>query len=167
MNPIIDTIVNQLNLTPHPEGGFYKETYRSNHIIAKDALYDEFTGDRNYCTAIYFLLTSDNFSAFHRIKQDELWHFYEGSPLSVHVINASGNYTKHKIGKLIDGLQPQLLVPKGSWFASDIDDLESYALVGCTVSPGFDFDDFEMAERTNLIKAYPKHKTIIEHLTRV
>ena len=163
----IAQIVAQLQLQPHPEGGFYKETYRSKELISKYALKDFFTGDRNYCTAIYFLLTSGNFSAFHRIKQDEIWHFYEGSPLQVHVIDLDGNYTKHMVGPVSQGYSPQLVVPKGCWFASNVANEDDYSLVGCTVAPGFDFDDFELAERKELTATYPDYKEIITQLTRV
>ena len=153
-------------MLPHPEGGFYKETYRSTESIAQNHLYGNFSGNRSYCTAIYFLLTSDNFSAFHKIKQDEIWHFYEGSPLNVHVISPDGNYTKHRVGSVSEGLSPQLVVPKGHWFASNIDAIDSYCLVGCTVSPGFDFEDFKLADRHELTKIFPQHLNIIEKLTR-
>ena len=146
----IKKLVDTLKLLPHPEGGFYKETYRSDAVIPSSVLGSDFIGDRNYCTAIYFLLTSDNFSAFHRIKQDEIWHFYEGSPLYVHVINDKGLYTRHTVGLDIEnGSLPQLVVPAGAWFASSVKDKDSYSLVGCTVSPGFDFNDFELADRSN------------------
>lgn len=164
----IETIVSNLDLLPHPEGGFYKEVYRSENILTKDALPSEFSGDRNYCTSIYFLLTSDNFSAFHRIKQDEVWHFYAGANLIVHVIDEKGNYTANPVGMDIEkGVQPQFVVPAGCWFASSVAEPNSYALVGCTVAPGFDFEDFELANRDSLIQAYPAHKTIITQLTRV
>ncbi|NQY05631.1 MAG: cupin domain-containing protein, partial [Flavobacteriaceae bacterium] len=120
-----------------------------------------------YCTAIYFLLTSENFSAFHRIKQDEIWHFYEGSPLYVHVIDPSGKYTRHEVGlDFANGQTPQLVVPASHWFASSVKDMDSYSLVGCTVAPGFDFDDFELADRQELINKFPNHQDIIKKLTR-
>ena len=148
-------------------GHSLKEVYRSKKAIAKDALPDDFSGDRSYCTSIYFLLTSENFSAFHRIKQDEIWHFYGGSSLSVHVIDADGNYIEHKVGmNFSNGEQPQLVVPAGCWFASSVAKEDSYAFVGCTVAPGFDFDDFELADRTSLQKEYPQHTDIIYRLTR-
>jgi len=92
----INNIVEHLEMLPHPEGVFFKEVYRSEGIIPKEGFQD-FSGDRNFCTSIYFLLTSDNFSAFHRIKQYEIWHFYKGSPLYVHVIDKEGRYTRHEV----------------------------------------------------------------------
>ena len=160
------TIVEQLNMLPHPEGGYYKEEYRSNGIIPQSAL-PQFSGDRSFCTSIYFLLTSDNFSGFHKIKQDEIWHFYSGSPLAVHVIDIDGNYTKHIIGMDIENNQfPQLTVPANCWFASSVESDNGYSFVGCTVAPGFDFNDFKLAEREQLIAEHPQHKEIITTLTR-
>ena len=162
----INNIVEHLEMLPHPEGGFFKEVYRSEGIIPKEGLQD-FSGDRNYCTSIYFLLTSDNFSAFHRIKQDEIWHFYKGSPLYVHVIDKEGRYTRHEVGlELEQGQVPQLTVPRGCWFASSVKNENDFSFVGCTVAPGFDFEDFEMADRSKLTAAYPQHKEIIKNLTR-
>lgn len=162
----IENIVRNLNLFEHPEGGFYKEVYRSSGIMSKDTL-DGFDGDRNYCTSIYFLLTSENFSAFHRIKQDEIWHFYEGSPLYVHVIDKEGKYKRNEVGiDIANGQSPQLVVPAGCWFASSVKEKNSYSFVGCTVAPGFDFKDFELATQMNLTKEYPTHKKVINKYTR-
>lgn len=166
-NQKIDYLASKLNLISHPEGGFYKEVYRSEGIINKDNL-SGFSGKRNYCTSIYFLLTSDNFSGFHRIKQDEIWHFYEGSPLFVHVIDKLGNYIRHEVGMDLDnGQAPQLVVPAGCWFASSVKDEDSYSFVGCTVAPGFEFEDFELAKRNELTNEYPQHIEIITKLTRI
>lgn len=167
VNKEVINLVSKLNLLPHPEGGYYKETYRSTGIIEKQALADNFNGNRNFCTGIYFLLTSDNFSAFHRIKQDEMWHFYSGSPLLVHVIYPDGNYIAHEVGMDVEKNQfPQLVVPAGCWFASSVKNSNDYSFVGCTVAPGFDFNDFELANRDDLIEQYPKHASIINKLTR-
>jgi len=163
----ITKIVEELKLLPHPEGGFYKETYRSEGVISENELSGYFSGPRNFCTSIYFLLTAENFSAFHRIKQDEVWHFYHGTPLTVHVIDKEGNYTAHEVGFDLDRkLEPQLTVPAGCWFASSVEVENGYALVGCTVAPGFDFNDFELAKAADLINEYPQHKQIIDKLTR-
>lgn len=167
MNNHVTEIINELKLEPHPEGGFYKETYRSSNSIPQKILGSEFTGDRNYCTAIYFLLTTDNFSAFHKIKQDEIWHYYSGNSLFVHIISPDGKYTKHTVGmNLANGETPQFMVPAGSWFASSVNGKSGYSLVGCTVSPGFNFDDFELAERKKLILKFPQHTNLITQYTR-
>lgn len=163
----IRKIVTKLDMKPHPEGGFYKETYRSDGVIPKDALGRKFSGARNYCTGIYFLLTSENFSAFHRIQQDEMWHFYGGSSLYVHIIDTNGLYKRHAVGMNLDeGETPQLVVPADCWFASSVKEKDNYSFVGCTVSPGFDFKDFELAERSKLIQEFPAHKETIAKYTR-
>ncbi|WP_103070718.1 cupin domain-containing protein [Aquimarina sediminis] len=167
MKSRVEEIVLRLDMNPHPEGGYYKEVYRSKQVIPKNVLGKKFTGERCCCTAIYFLLTSDNFSAFHKINQDEIWHYYEGSSLYVHVIDPAGNYSKYSVGINLDiGESPQLVVPADCWFASEVKNKDSYSLVGCTVSPGFDFDDFELADRGDLIQKYPDCKDIITRLTR-
>ena len=159
--------VNKLEMLAHPEGGFYKETYRSeNSFIANDNLFKQ--EERVYSTGIYFLLNENNFSAFHKIKSDEMWHYYTGSnSLIVHEIDLKGNYKSTAIGPNIEaGEVFQYVVKAGVWFASDIKKKEGFALVGCTVSPGFDFKDFEMADQSEMILQFPYHKKIIESLTR-
>lgn len=167
MHNRVKELVEKLDLQEHVEGGFYKETYRSEGIIQKKSIPENFDGDRNYSTGIYFLLTSENFSAFHRIKQDEMWHFYEGSPLTIHMINEKGAYSFQRLGLDLENYEePQFTVPKNVWFASEVEDPNTYCLTGCTVSPGFDFNDFELAERKKLIEAYPNLKEVIHRLTR-
>ena len=158
--------IKHLQLQPHPEGGFFKETYRSPGIIPSQSL-PEFNGDRHYSTAIYFLLQQGDFSAFHRIKSDECWHFYEGGSLLIHIIDDEGNYSCIHLGRKIDeGEVFQFVVPAGSWFASEPGPGTNFTLVGCTVAPGFDFADFEMATAENLLKEYPQHRSLIERLCR-
>lgn len=167
MKDTVNSIVKALNLVPHPEGGYYKEVYRSANSLPQEALPSNFNGSRNYCTSIYFLLTATNFSAFHRIQQDEVWHFYSGSPLIVHVIDKEGRYSANLVGLDFNAsIHPQFVVPAGAWFASSVVDGGTYSLVGCTVAPGFDFDDFELADRATLIQKYPQHKEIITKYTR-
>lgn len=162
----VDYYVEKLQMLPHPEGGWYKETYRSELSISKECL-GVFDGDRSSATGIYFLLTKENFSAFHRIKSDEMWHFYAGDGLVIHEISNSGNYTEHKLGLELDnGEHPQLVIAANSWFASEVQPDGNWCLVGCTVSPGFDFRDFELAERKSLIQEYPSQKDLINRLTR-
>jgi len=167
MEKQVQEIIEKLEMKKHPEGGFYKETYRSVGVIPQNVLKGSFSGNRNYCTAIYFLLTSENFSAFHRIKQDEIWHFYKGNSLYIHEINKKGEYIRHELGMdLSKGELPQLVIPAGSWFASGVKSMKGYSFVGCTVSPGFDFEDFEMAEREVLVREYPRYKDVIVEYTR-
>jgi predicted cupin superfamily sugar epimerase len=158
-------LVEAYGLLPHPEGGFYKENYVAKELIPQAAMPARFTGDRAFSTAIYFLLTEGNFSAFHRIKSDECWHFYEGDALLVHVINADGTYQLIKLGpNAKNGEVYQAIVPAGAWFASE--SLGAYSFVGCTVSPGFDFADFELANKSLLMSLYPQHSLLIERLCR-
>lgn len=155
--------VNLLHLQPHPEGGFYKETYRAE----MQAGFDSFGGMRNVSTGIYYLLDHGNFSAFHRIKSDEMWHFYDGTGLTVYVIHPQGDLEIIRLGKnLAGGETLQAVVPAGCWFASTVEQQEGFALVGCTVAPGFDFQDFELAKRESLIGLFPAHKELIHRLTR-
>lgn len=151
--------IDRLNLQPHPEGGYYQETFRAAGTI--DAL------GRSYSTAIYYLLLEDHFSAFHRIQSDELWHFYAGSTLEVVVLEPDGSLKVHRLGSDWEqGDRFQLAVPAHRWFASRMADPATYALVGCTVAPGFDFRDFEMAKRDALLFGYPQHREVIRQLTR-
>lgn len=167
MTSKIKDIISRLDLLPHPEGGYYKETYRSEGQIKSDSLPSNMKGSRSYCTGIYFLLTSDNFSSFHRIKQDEMWHFYSGSTLLVHVISPEGEYSQIKLGtNLEEGETPQAVVKANSWFGASLKHSDNYALVGCTVSPGFDFMDFELAKYESLANKFPQHSSIIKLLTR-
>lgn len=167
MNNQIQQLVEKLQLTPHPEGGFFKETHRSEGIISEKQLASNFIGDRNYSTCIYFLLVSGNFSAFHRIKQDEIWHFYGGSPILLSMISPDGDYSLVEIGNDFEANQvPQFIVPAGYWFASEVKNPDSYSLAGCTVSPGFDFRDFELPNRSELVSLFPQHGKAIARLTR-
>jgi hypothetical protein len=158
--------IDQLQLLKHPEGGWYKETYRATGEIPDSAL-AEYDGPRNFSTGIYFLLTKDNFSAFHRIKSDEMWHFYAGDGLIVHEIQTDGAYIEHHLGlRLEDVEEPQLVVKANSWFASEVKGDGNWCLVGCTVAPGFDFRDFELVNFSTLSMAYPEHTALIRRLTR-
>lgn len=159
--------IKKLELEPHPEGGYYRQTYRADLVLPQQNLPRQFAGARAVSTAIYFLLEGDNFSAFHRLRSDEMWHFYLGAPLTVHVIDESGKYSKIELGSDPEaGEALQGVVTAGCWFASQVKDGMSFALVGCTVAPGFDFEDFELAKRQDLVKTYPQHRGLIERLTR-
>lgn len=159
--------IHHLSLQPHPEGGFFRETYRSPLHIAQPALPACFQGPRSASTAIYFLLAGEDFSALHRLAADEVWHFYAGSTLLVHSIDLEGNHGIIRLGQNPDaGEQFQCVIPAGHWFGCCLERLDTYAVVGCTVAPGFDFADFEMARRADLIARYPQHRKVIEKLTR-
>ena len=164
---MINNLITALNLQPHPEGGWYRETYRATESLSPTALPDRFDGQRSHATAIYFLLNSESFSVLHRIKSDEQWHFYSGSSLTVHIIHPDGRYAPIKLGQnLSQGETFQAVVPYGCWFGATVDTPDSYALVGCSVAPGFDFADFEMADRDSLSKEFPQHTELIARLTR-
>jgi len=166
MSKRVKALIDRFQLEPHPEGGYFKETYRSEESIKKMALPDRFSGDRSYSTGIYFLLAGTNVSKFHKIQSDEMWHFYEGDSLTIHEITPDGIYNKHLLGADIEqGEQFQLVIRAGSWFGASVNDPNTYALVGCTVAPGFDFSDFVLAKRNELLADYPEYKEIIEKLT--
>ena len=166
MKESINKIISKLKLEPHPEGGYYRETYRSQGEIDEANLGEGYEGKRNYSTCIYFLLTSDSFSALHRIKQDEIWHFYKGAPIHLHIISETGVQTEVIIGSDIEkGETPQYVVEGGCWFGAELINPNSYSLVGCTVSPGFDFKDFELRTRKELVALFPEHAALISKLT--
>jgi len=157
---IKEDIIKKFHLQPHPEGGFYREVYRSEEVFQKG------NRERNISTAIYYFLEGKDFSAFHRIKSDEIWHFYSGATLEIVEINPQGKLVNHLLGSDFRNCEPQIIIPAGSWFAARLKDENTFAFVGCTVAPGFDFRDFEMAQRTDLIKQYPVLKETIVKLTR-
>lgn len=160
-------LIQQFQLQSHPEGGWYKETYKSNETIAAAALPGRFPGERSFSTAIYFLLEQGNFSAFHRIKSDECWHFYAGDPLNVYVLHDSGIMDIITLGNdITNGQVFQYVVPANCWFASRPATNSDYCFVGCTVAPGFDFADFEMADEKELVRRFPQHAAVIKTLCR-
>ena len=162
-----DYFIKKLALEKHPEGGYFKEIYRSQEKISKASLPARFSGDRNFSTCIYFLLNKQDFSSFHKIQQDELWHFYEGSTLQMHFIDLTGNYHSIRLGRNLEqGEQMQYTVPSHTWMAAEVIDKTSYSLIGATVAPGFDFADFEMPTAETLINQYPQHQKIISRLTK-
>jgi len=162
---ITDQLIQQYNLEPHPEGGWYKQTYKSSEQIAASALPKRFGANRAFSTAIYFLLGQGNFSAFHRIKSDECWHFYTGDPLLIYIIEQNGELKIISLGNDFEkGQSFQHVVPANCWFAARPAPGSEYCFVGCTVSPGFEFGDLELANATELSAIYPEHKKIIEQL---
>ena len=158
--------VKNLNMTAHPEGGFYKETFASTENISDKDLDVNFEGSRMLWTSIYFLLRDGEVSNFHRLKSDEMWYYHSGSPLTIYIISPEGELTTEQLGLNIEnGEKPQVLVPKDYIFGSAMNN-EGYALVGCNVSPGFEFRDFELFERSFLIEKYPEYKKTILKLTK-
>jgi predicted cupin superfamily sugar epimerase len=160
-------LISQFNLQKHPEGGWYNQTYRSKELIPVTALPERFKGDRPFSTAIYFLLEKGSFSAFHKIKSDECWHFYSGDPLHIYVIEQTGELMTITLGSdLEEGQSFQYIVPANCWFASRPAPGSQYCFVGCTVAPGFEFDDFELGSADELSQLYPDHASLIKELCR-
>lgn len=157
--------IEHLKLQPHPEGGFYKETYRASEKIPVDGLPSRFFGPRNLSTAIYFLLRAKDKSLFHRIKSDEIWHFHAGETLNIYVLTDKGVLT-HQLGPNLEkGDSLQTVIPANHWFGAEVAGAGTYTLSSCTVAPGFDFKDFELANRVNLVTEFPQHENIIAKLT--
>lgn len=156
--------IRSLGLKPHPEGGCYREVYRCDETLSRRALASRYEGDRACSTSIYYLLRGREVSRFHRLASDEIWHFYAGTPLTLHVIDPDGRYDALRLGGGEVG-KPQQLVPRNHWFAATVDGARGYALVGCTVAPGFDFADFELADRESLIRLCPHKAALIRRLT--
>jgi hypothetical protein len=164
----VQHIIARLGLEKHPEGGYYRETYRSEESLSAETLPERFAGGtRSFSTSIYFLLAKDDVSALHRIKSDEVWYFHSGDVLEIHVLDQCGRYTCHKLGgTCADDVSFQVVVKAGCWFGASLENSDSYALVGCSVSPGFDFRDFELADKMDLLRVFPDKREIIERLTR-
>ena len=157
--------ITHLQLIAHPEGGYYRETYRSDMIIPPNAMSETFSGARSISTAIYFLLADSQRSAFHRICSDELWHFHFGESLVIHIITADGELRSVRLGAHIEqGDAFQVTVPANCWFAAEVVGPESFGLCSCTVAPGFDFDDFELADASVLSQMYPQHTALIRRM---
>lgn len=151
--------IDQLALARHPEGGYYKSTWNAEDTV------EAFGKTRPRYTNIYFLLESNDVSHFHRLKSDEVWYYHAGSPLTIHVIDENGQYEKIKLGLNIEnGEQPQAVVKKNCIFGSTVDEEGLFSLVGCMVSPGFDFEDFELFTKAQLNEWYPQHQEVIERL---
>ena len=157
--------IEKLNLQEHPEGGYFVETYRSKERLNESKLPDRYKTSRVFGTSIYFLLTTKSVSNFHRLASDEIWHFHLGGSAKIHFIDKEGEYSEHLIGADLEAeMSLQVVIPKGTWFAAEVVD-DEFVLVGCTVAPGFEFEDFELADRTELSSVYPQHSTLIARFT--
>ena len=166
MNSKAKAYIKKLQLKKHPDGGYYREVYRSGEKIVADHLPKRYKSFRNFSTSIYFLLQGSQFSTFHLLQSDELWHFYDGSDLKVYIINPEGGLIVKRLGRSKDA-EFQITIEKHSWFAAEVEDKKSFSLFGCTVSPGFEFEDFELGKRELLLKKFPQHETFIRRLTRL
>jgi len=157
-----EALISRLALLPHPEGGHFRETYRSEQRVTRDGE----ASTRSAATAIYYLLRGNERSTWHRIKSDEMWHFYDGAPLHVHVLMPAGEPLLLRLGNPMqhEGAQFQAMVPAGAWFAAQCASPDSHSLVGCTVAPGFEFAEFEIAQTDSLLQQWPQHAALIERL---
>ncbi|MEO6984779.1 MAG: cupin domain-containing protein [Paralcaligenes sp.] len=158
----VNRLIHQFGLHPHPEGGHYRETYRCEERVQRLS-----SGRASAAsTAIYYLLSGEAYSAWHRIRSDEIWHFYAGCPLNVHVLDDTGQLSTLRLGNALDqaDLVFQAVVPAKCWFAAERTDSKGYSFVGCTVAPGFEFSEFEMADAIELQRQYPQHAKLIERL---
>ena len=159
--------IEHLQLTHHIEGGSFREVYRSPLIATLSSPPGGPASERNFSTSIYFLLEQGQFSAFHRIRSDEVWHFYTGDTLLIYEIDSNGGLQIHRLGKDPGKEEAfQTVIKAGNWFASAVVENGEYALVGCTVSPGFEFADFELANKEELLKTFPVHGELINRFCR-
>ncbi len=161
--------ITRLSLLPHPEGGFYREVYRSRESIPCSALPERFgSGTRSLGTSIYFMLVGSEISSLHRINQDETWHYYDGAGMIIHIIDPEGNYRTELLGRDPEGGSlPQLTVEAGCLFSAEVASDDSFCLVGCTCSPGFSFDDLQIPSVSDLLAAMPELRGVIERLAPV
>lgn len=161
----IQRLIRQLDLQPHPEGGFYRQTYCSEERILRSNA-DKLRVERHASTAIYYLLSEGDYSAWHRIDSDELWHFHLGDPLFIHMLNPHGELITRVLSNPLE--QPdgsfQVVVPAGHWFAAERTGPRGFSLASCTVAPGFTFEAFELADVTELQQHYPRHQSVLLRL---
>jgi predicted cupin superfamily sugar epimerase len=157
-------IIAQLGLTPHPERGFYVESYRAGTSVTAAS----HPAARAASTAIYFLVTADQPTTYlHRLRSDELFHLYEGGPLDILLLHDDGRAESARLGlDLAAGERPQLAIAAGTWFGVELAAHAAHCLVGCTVAPGFDFADFELAEGSALLARHPMHCAQIARMSR-
>lgn len=171
--PKVHELIGLLSLSPHPEGGFFRETYRSTEDVPAEALPSRYNAKRSVSTSIYYMLTTDSFSVMHRVASDEIYHFYLGSPLQLLLLFPAGKSKAVIIGPdVAAGHHPQFVIPRGVWQGSRLlpsaaSDADSYGLIGATVAPGFDFADFEEGQRASLLSSYPEQSELIRALTRI
>jgi len=162
-----DQLIALLDLKPHPEGGYYIETYRSSETISEEALPRRYKGRRCFGTAIYYLLTAQTFSAMHRVRSDEIFHFYSGDPVEMLQLWPDGSGRVAILGSdVLNGMQPQVVVDRGVWQGARLLKGGKFALLGTTVSPGFEFADYESGRRKELVKSYPQFRELVIALTK-
>jgi uncharacterized protein len=166
-----DYWIELLQLTRHPEGGYYREIYRSDEITAAENLPTRYGSPRTFGTSIYFLLKVGEPSKFHRLQSDELWHYYAGNSVTIHLIDERGEHQKKVLGPDYSNGQAFVrIIPRHHWFGAIVDttsggEQEGFVLLGCTVAPGFEFQDFELASRESLVAQFPQYASLIHELT--
>jgi len=165
--PTPEEIIERLGLQPHPrEGGYFVETYRATESIPRSGLPARYSTERNYSTAIYYLLTANTFSEMHRLPTDEVFHFYLGDPVTMLRLFPDGSSERIVLGSdVLSGQKPQVVVPQNVWQGTILNEGGEFALLGCTVAPGFDYADYESGEREKLVTEYPDEKEWIERLS--
>ena len=167
MDDAVKRIVERFNLIPHPEGGYFREVYRSSTRLTHPEIEAGEIADRSAGTLIYFLLSGTDFSAFHRVRHsDEIWHLYSGGPVELFVIDASGQLEQRLLTTDLMRGEPTTVIPAGAWQSARLADSAAWALGGCTVAPGFQFEDFEMPSRAELLERFPDHRELICELAR-
>ena len=164
----VEKIIGFFGMKPLPgEGGYFIETYRAKEKIAQAALPDKYSGARNFGTAILYLLTPDTCSKLHRLVSDEVFHFYLGDPVRMLQLHPDGSSEVIDLGSdIMNGQRVQVTVPAGSWQEAFLSEGGKFALMGTTTAPGFEFDDFEVAEQEKLLARYPQHRELILRLTQ-
>ena len=167
MDDAVRRIVERFELVPHPEGGYFREVYRSATKLHHPGIPPGSPAERTAGTLIYFLLSGQDFSAFHRVRfSDEIWHLYAGGPLELQLIDAAGQLKRRRLtSDFLEG-EPTTMVPAGTWQSARLADGATYALGGCSVAPGFDYEDFEMPSAAELVERFPRHAATIQRLTR-
>ena len=163
-----DKITTLFNLKPHPEeGGYFVETYRSSETLSEKALPSRYKDVRSFGKAIYYLLTPETFSAIHRLRSDEVFHFYLGDPVEMLQLWPDGSGRILILGSdILNGMEPQVIVPRGVWQGARLIKDGKFALLGTTVSPGFEFADYESGQRDQLVNFYPQFQELITALTK-
>ena len=161
-----EKIIKILELKPHPEGGYFSEVYRCEELIERSNLPPRYSQNHSHSTSIYFLLNKNDKSHFHKLLSDEIWHFYSGSTIVLYCIDVDGNFSKLRLGINFEKTElPQIVIKRNTWFAAEVEDKNSYSLIGCTVSPGFEFTDFELGAQEKLLQQFPQHAELIKLFT--
>ncbi|TKJ29791.1 MAG: hypothetical protein CEE40_07430 [Chloroflexi bacterium B3_Chlor] len=162
-----EEIIERLGMQPHPEeGGYFAETYKSEELISKLGLPERYPSERAFGTAIFYLLTPDTFSALHRLASDEIFHFYLGDPVTMLQLHPHGSSKVVTLGQdILKGQELQVVVPRGTWQGSFLNEGGEFALLGCTVAPGFEYEDYEAGDREALLEQYPDLSELIIRLT--